>query len=86
MGRPSSTVTSPAIMVPKGVKKSYGLGLYACYDDVGHMPDQLDRKIGKRTCKLTGCKSETQMYCLKCKVNLCLSSNKKCFQIYHTKP
>lgn len=80
VGRPSSTSLKEAKMV----KKSYAPPDDLRYDNSGHMPDCLDRS-GKRMCKMPGCKSETQMYCTKCKLNLCLSSTKKCFQLFHSK-
>lgn len=77
VGRPHSL--SPQV---QKLKKSYDPPDDVRFDGVGHMPDVLSRS-GKKVCKLPGCKSETQMYCTKCKLNMCLSNNNKCFQIYH---
>lgn len=54
------------------------------FDNQGHTADIMDRK-GKRTCKWEGCNSQTQIYCMKCNVNLCLTPERKCFHLYHTK-
>jgi len=52
------------------------------YDNIGHWCIFLDR-TGKKQCKFTGCKSETQAYCTKCKLNLCNSTAKQCFLNFH---
>lgn len=65
-------------------KRTYAPPLDVRYDGIGHMIDMLDRS-GKRVCKLPGCKSETQIICTKCNLNLCLTTTNKCFQIFHTK-
>lgn len=52
-------------------------------DDFGHWPTMLDR-TGRKACRNAGCKSKTQIFCQKCKVNLCLTVEKNCFAEYHT--
>lgn len=54
------------------------------YDGVEHFPMFLSR-AGKKTCKLPGCTSETQIVCRKCNINLCLSQQKDCFYDFHHK-
>lgn len=53
------------------------------YDGFNHMCKFTDRS-GRKTCKLQGCRSETQAYCTKCKLHLCNSPSKDCFNIFHT--
>lgn len=65
--------------------KSYAKSLDVRSDGVGHICRALDRS-GKKTCKMSGCTSETQMFCLKCKLHLCCTPNRNCFEKYHSKP
>lgn len=37
----------------------------------------------KGRCKLPKCSGQTKMFCLKCKVNLCVTAEKNCFYDYH---
>lgn len=85
VGRPSlNAQDAKAKIGTSGGKKTYVPPPDVRYDGVGHMADFLDR-TGKRMCKFPGCKSETQVICLKCDLNLCLSATRKCFHTFHTK-
>ncbi|XP_054083828.1 piggyBac transposable element-derived protein 1-like isoform X1 [Zeugodacus cucurbitae] len=77
-GRPSSLTPPPK------AKKTYHLSENIRYDQIGHWCKFLDRS-GKKMCKFRGCKSETQAFCIKCKINLCNSTAKDCFFKYHNK-
>ena len=82
-GRPSSQPASPLSDAPKS-KRSYLPSDNVRYDQIGHWCDFLERS-GKKICKMPGCKSETQAFCTKCKLNLCNSSTKKCFFLLHNR-
>lgn len=71
----------PSQIAPRA-KQMYGPSADVRYDNESHWCAFHDR-IGKKTCKLPGCKSETQAYCTKCMVNLCNSANKSCFITFH---
>lgn len=51
-------------------------------DGVGHFPAV---SVKRAKCKLPGCIGRVQMYCIKCKVNLCCDSKRNCFLIFHTR-
>lgn len=53
-------------------------------DTVDHLADFDDKKIATR-CKYYDCKRRTHIFCLKCKVHLCLDSKSKCFRDFHLK-
>lgn len=80
-GRPSSVTPEP---VAKVSRKTFLPQDEIRYDGMNHWPEFLDRS-GKKTCKQPGCKSETQMFCTKCKLNLCIGNNKTCFVDFHNK-
>ena len=50
------------------------------FDEVGHWPK---REPNKNKCRL--CKRTNQFSCMKCKVFLCLTEDRNCFHIFHTK-
>lgn len=52
------------------------------FDKVGHWPI-VDTKKEATRCKLCT-KQRTHLYCDKCKVHLCLKSDRNCFIKYHT--
>jgi len=54
------------------------------YDKVEHFPMFLSR-ADKKTCKLPGCTSETQIVCRNSNINLCISQKKDCFYDFHHK-
>lgn len=58
-------------------KKTYPPSADVRFDGIDHWPIQVERGL-KRRCKLQGA-SDTQMFCPKCKVNLCISTKKSCF-------
>lgn len=70
---------------PKQVRKEARDVMRGRYDEVGHICRALHRK-GEKTCKMPGCKSETQMVCVKCDLNLCCAPNRNCFENFHIKP
>uniref|UniRef100_A0A672MU32 Si:ch211-255f4.7 n=1 Tax=Sinocyclocheilus grahami TaxID=75366 RepID=A0A672MU32_SINGR len=47
-----------------------------------HMPEMVDINHAER-CRNKGCKSKTYMKCTKCKMFLCITKKRKCFQEYH---
>lgn len=47
-----------------------------------HMPEMVDIKHAER-CRNKGCRSKTYMRCTKCKMFLCITKKRKCFQDYH---
>ena len=79
-GRPSSSVEQefekkarrgPAKPIPgENVRK----------DQVGHFPKYLEKK-GR--CKMPQCKGITKVACVKCRVNLCFTTNSNCFLKFH---
>ena len=83
-GRPTSASKQKEMPSVNPNKRTYIPEPDIRFDGLNHMPDILDRS-GKRMCKNKGCKSETQFFCTKCNLNLCLSATKKCFQEFHTK-
>lgn len=82
VGRPSLSVQQQQQQKPV---QRQSPSLDVRYDEVGHFCRALECK-GKKTCKMPGCKSETQMFCIKCKLNLCCAPNRNCFENVHTKP
>nr|XP_047132645.1 piggyBac transposable element-derived protein 3-like [Hydra vulgaris] len=49
-------------------------------DNIGHFPFFVDKK-GR--CKYPGCTGITKVFCEKCKVHLCFTSNSNCFRKFH---
>uniref|UniRef100_M4AIW5 Si:ch211-255f4.7 n=1 Tax=Xiphophorus maculatus TaxID=8083 RepID=M4AIW5_XIPMA len=47
-----------------------------------HMPEMVDIKHAER-CRNKGCNGKTYMRCTKCKMFLCITKRKTCFQDYH---
>lgn len=82
VGRPSQVVKDSEVASSITQKKTYLPPADIRFDKIDHWPEFLDRG-GKKTCKLPACKSETQGFCSKCKVNLCLAPGKRCFRMFH---
>lgn len=80
VGRPSATLQP---LPKKNTTKSYLPVDDVRFDGFNHMITFLDRS-GKKMCKNPGCKSDTQAFCTKCKLNLCCSTAKDCFRQFHT--
>lgn len=80
VGRPAALEPPPP--QPQKQQKTYIPSPDVRFDNVSHWCIFLDRS-GKKTCKMPGCTSETQAFCTKCKLNLCNSTNKKCFFTFH---
>uniref|UniRef100_A0A8D9DYL5 Uncharacterized protein n=1 Tax=Cacopsylla melanoneura TaxID=428564 RepID=A0A8D9DYL5_9HEMI len=55
------------------------------YDQLGHFP-VIDRKRNASRCKLEGCKGRVRTMCTKCRLHLCLVTDRECFIKFHTKP
>lgn len=90
--RPKASIALPLLteLIPfnppgPSTGKTYAPPAEVRYDQIAHIPDMLNR-AGKRMCKYKGCTSDTQIFCTKCKLNLCLSATKKCFQLFHQQP
>lgn len=81
-GRPLSSTTTAENGRQMAGTKTYIPTAEVQFDGIDHWCIFLDRS-GKKTCKFFGCKSETQAFCTKCKVNLCNSTSKSCFYEYH---
>ncbi|XP_032366182.1 piggyBac transposable element-derived protein 3-like [Etheostoma spectabile] len=47
-----------------------------------HMPEMMDIKHAER-CRNKGCRSKTYMRCTRCKMFLCITKKRNCFQDYH---
>jgi hypothetical protein len=52
------------------------------YDGVNHLPVHIANE-GCR-CKMPGCKKRSVIWCIKCKVYLCVKKGKSCFVEFHT--
>ena len=52
------------------------------FDGKDHWPHCFSGYNGKLHCAL--CNHHTNMYCLKCEVNLCYQSARNCFTAFHT--
>lgn len=52
------------------------------WDGEQHYP-QWDDKDSETRCKMQDCKSKTHIFCMKCKVHLCLMRKRNCFYEYH---
>lgn len=51
------------------------------FDHIGHLARKKDSKSASR-CKMPGCKGKSRVYCVKCRVHLCLIE-RDCFYDYH---
>lgn len=81
VGRPSS---SKLATKPKPSPKQYFPTQDVRYDQICHWCIFLKRG-GKKQCKFSQCKKETQAFCVKCEINLCNSSTSSCFYDFHHK-
>lgn len=52
------------------------------YDKMKHFPDS--RKFSTTRCKMEGCRSKSAIFCIKCKVHLCVKMGRNCFRKFHT--
>lgn len=54
------------------------------FDGIDHLPTT-EKDTGVRCrCQQTGCKSRSQIYCIKCRVHLYCNSDRDCFLKCHT--
>ncbi len=83
VGRPSKRASEIETETPKrGRTAAVALpDTDSRYDMYGHWPEYREKKNKCRLCK-TG---YTRVYCLKCNIGLCLTSNKNCFKDFHEK-
>lgn len=84
-GRPSSAANSnpnsPGPSTPKRFKRSYYIPAASTIcDGVEHLPKI---KTERNICGVEGCTFRSQVYCVKCKVSLCLNSHRNCFLSFH---
>lgn len=80
-GRPISC-SSPLPVIAPGRPGEVRPSTEIALDGVGHFPAHDD---GSRpSCKLAGCKGKSRIKCIKCKMHLCLTKDKKCFLSFHT--
>ncbi|KAJ8385616.1 hypothetical protein AAFF_G00184130 [Aldrovandia affinis] len=84
-GRPS-TPTSPAEQEQPLLKQAMERHPLpeVQMDMMDHMPNYDDKLEGTR-CKQPFCSGKTQVYCDKCKVNLCFVPHRNCFKAAHRK-
>lgn len=54
-------------------------------DELNHMPDFDTISTNAQRCKNSNCKRKTFMYCVKCKVHLCINRESNCFLQFHSK-
>lgn len=47
-----------------------------------HIANMSEQKFGSK-CRLPGCKKKTKMYCVKCKMFLCITAQRNCFAEFH---
>ena len=80
-GRPSSVETAYHQKKLKGHSTKKIPDRSIRLDKIGHYPAVQDPRL---TCKLPGCKGQTNMTCLKCNVKLCCDKTKNCFLSFHT--
>ncbi|XP_054728100.1 piggyBac transposable element-derived protein 3-like [Anastrepha obliqua] len=80
--RRNTTAEKQAEEVPNGSKLLYLPPPNIRYDCLNHWPNFCD-KSSKLQCRNTPCKSETQVYCEKCNIPLCMSVKKSCFKEFH---
>lgn len=81
VGRPSNDAEHSAKTPQKS--KMYLPPSNVRYDGLHHWPSFQD-KSKKRQCRNKPCKSDTQVYCEKCGIPLCMSIKKSCFKDFHT--
>lgn len=81
VGRPSSTPQP----LPHKPQKTHLPIDDVRYDGFNHICTFFDRS-GKKVCKNPGCKSQTQAFCKKCRLNLYNSVQNHCFEEFHTPP
>lgn len=89
-GRPASGSSSPAHMPVNMPAKRNRFrnerrpAIEIQYDTVDHLPEY-DKKKEATRCKKTGCKGKTHVYCKKCEIHLCFTSDRNCFRTFHQK-
>ena len=50
------------------------------FDQIGHFPDNVGVR---KACALKGCTGKTLLFCIKCKLHLCINKRNNCFTIWH---
>ncbi|XP_047510428.1 piggyBac transposable element-derived protein 3-like [Pieris napi] len=87
-GRPSSGSSSPISIptFPQTRRRQVEMRPIpeVQYDTVDHLPEY-DKKKEATRCKNPECKGKTHVYCLKCEIHLCFTSERNCFRIFHQK-
>ena len=51
-------------------------------DGTNHLPESVANR--GRFCKVRGCKQRSTVWCVKCRVYLCLKKERNCFMQFHT--
>lgn len=83
-GRPSAEEQElPVPVVQRKKKEEVRPSPAVRKDTVDHLP-QVDKKNDATRCKNKGCKGKTHVFCVKCNVHLCLSSNRNCYFDFHS--
>ncbi|CAH0401630.1 unnamed protein product [Chilo suppressalis] len=87
-GRPASGGSSPVNLPVTRKRHRFRTEIRPAseiqYDTVDHLPEYDQKKEATR-CKNPGCKGKTHVYCLKCEIHLCFTSERNCFPKFHQK-
>lgn len=83
-GRPMNVAESENVQNIRSMKNEIRPFSEQRYDNFGHFP-QIDSKKDSTRCKLENCKGKSRFHCIKCKVHLCLTSDRNCFLKFHSK-
>lgn len=79
-GRPSKDASDPPAYHHRAAVQIPGPDIR--FDQEGHWPDPQVMANSAR-CRLSECKSKSQVQCSKCKVFLCLKAGRNCFRDFH---
>ncbi|KAL3198345.1 hypothetical protein MRX96_044384 [Rhipicephalus microplus] len=80
----SESLCLPHVHVDKAIRVGKIPGVDIRIDGFDHFPT-VDAIKNARCCRLPGCPSRSRTRCIKCDVYLCLTSDRNCFKMFHTK-